>query len=110
MFQLIPWLVLLYGLIMIYRLAPSRATRFSEVWLGALGATVLIWLGERLFLVYAANFAHFTVLYGALGGIVAFLLWLYLSSCVGVFGVCFCAAQAEVRDKANNQSVKQPEK
>jgi len=33
----------------------------------------------------------------ALGGIVAFLLWVYLSGCVGVFGVCYCAAQAEVR-------------
>jgi YihY family inner membrane protein len=101
-FHLIPWLVLFYGLIMLYRLAPSRPTRFSEVWLGALGATVLIGLGERLFLVYAANFAHFNVLYGALGGIVAFLLWLYLSGCVGVFGVCFCAAQAEVGEKVND--------
>jgi Ca2+-transporting ATPase len=102
MFHLIPGLVLFYGLIMIYKLAPSRPTRFSEVWLGALAATVLIWLGERLFLVYAANFAQFNVLYGALGGIVAFLLWLYLSSCVGVFGICFCAARAEVRGRVND--------
>lgn len=97
MFHLLPGLVLFYGVIMIYRLAPSRPTRFSEVWLGALAATVLIWLGERLFLLYAANFAQFDVLYGALGGIVAFLLWLYLSSGVGVLGICFCAAWAEVR-------------
>lgn len=101
MFHLIPRLVLFYGLIMIYKLAPNRPTRFSEVWLGALAATLLIWLGEQLFLVYAANFAQFNVLYGALGGIVAFLLWLYLSSCVGVFGICFCAARAEVRENAN---------
>jgi len=105
-FHLIPGLVLFYGLIMIYRLAPSRPTRFSEVWLGALATTVLIWLGERLFLVYAANLANFNALYGALGGIVAFLLWLYLSSCVGVFGVCFCAAQAEVRGEAKPPSNK----
>lgn len=98
MFLLTPRLVLFYGLIMIYRLAPSRPTRFSEVWLGALGATILIWLGERLFLVYATNLANFDVLYGALGGIVAFLLWLYLSSCIGVFGICFCAAQVEVQN------------
>jgi Ca2+-transporting ATPase len=94
-FHLIPWLVLFYGFIMIYKLAPSRPTRFSEVWLGALGATVLIWMGELLFLVYAANFARFNLLYGAVGGIVALLMWIYLSSCVCVFGVCFCAARAE---------------
>ena len=99
-FQLIPWLVFFYGLIMIYRLAPSRATRFSEVWLGALAATVLIWIGEQLFLLYGVHFARFNALYGTLGGILAFLLWIYFSSCVCVFGVCFCAAQAEIRAQA----------
>ncbi len=96
-FQLIPWLVLFYGLIMIYRLAPSRATRFSEVWLGALAATLLIWIGEWLFLLYGFHFTNFNALYGALSGIVAFLMWIYLSSCVCVFGICFCAAKAEVQ-------------
>jgi YihY family inner membrane protein len=104
MFHLLPWLVLFYGLIMIYKLAPSRPTKFSEVWLGALGATVLIWLCELLFLAYAANFEHFNALYGALGGIVAFLLWVYLSGCVGVFGICVCAAQAEVRAGSQNNA------
>ena len=40
LFQFIPWLVFFYGLLMIYRLSPSRPTKFSDVWLGALGATV----------------------------------------------------------------------
>jgi YihY family inner membrane protein len=100
LFQLIPWLVLFYGLIMIYRLAPSRATRFSEVWLGALAATLLIWIGEWLFLLYMVHFGSFNALYGALGGIVAFLMWIYLSSCFCVGGICFCAALAEVRGEA----------
>jgi len=107
--NLLPWLVLFSGAIMIYRLAPSRPTKFSDVWLGALGATVLIWLGQLLFLVYAVNFTHFNVLYGTLGGFVAFLLWLYLSSCVGVLGVCFCAAQAEVKANTNGHPEEHPE-
>ena len=82
---------------MIYKLAPSRPTKFAEVWLAALGATVLIWTGGLLFLLQAAHWGRFNALYGALGSIVAFLLWLYVSSCVGVFGVCFCAAQTELR-------------
>jgi len=110
LFQLIPWFVLLYGLIMIYKLAPSRATRFSEVWIGALGATVLLWLGERLFLVFVANFAQFDAHYGALGGIMAFLLWLYLSSCVGVLGVCYCAAHAELKENPNGRPETHPER
>lgn len=70
LFDLFPVFVLFYGLIMIYKLTPSGPTRFSEVWLGALGAAVLIWLGELLVLVYAANFSHFNALYGALSGVV----------------------------------------
>jgi YihY family inner membrane protein len=98
----IPWLVLFYGVIMIYKLAPSRPTKFGEVWLAAPGATVLIWTGVLLFLLQAAHLGRFNAFYGALGGIVAFLLWLYLSSCVGVFGGCVCAAQAEVRERVND--------
>jgi YihY family inner membrane protein len=101
LFHLIPWVVLFYGLIMIYRLAPSRRTTFAEVWIGALAATILIGIGQQLFLVYLDNFARFNVLYGALGGIMAFLLWLYLSSAVGVLGVCYCAARAETRGKVD---------
>lgn len=96
-FQLFPWLVLFYGLIMIYRLAPSRATRFSDIWHGALAATLLIWMGEWLFLLYEVYFASFNALFGALGGIVALLLWIHFSSCACVFGICICAALAEVR-------------
>ncbi len=104
MFNLLPWLVLFCGVIIIYRLAPSRPTTFSEVWIGALGATALIWTCQWLFLFYAVHVANFNVLYGALGGVAGFLLWVYLSSCIGVFGICFCEAQAEVRAKSNRNS------
>jgi membrane protein len=103
-FQLIPWLVLCYGLIMIYR--PSRVTRFSEVWLGTLAATLLIWIGGWLFLLYGVHFTSFNALYGTFGGIMVFLVWIYSSSCVCVFGICFCAALVDVRAKAAGSSTK----
>ncbi len=99
LFSILPWLVLFYGFAMLYKMAPSRRTPFSEVWMGALVVTVLLWLGGILFLVYATNFGHFNMLYGSLGGIVAFLLWIYLSSCACVFGICLNAARAEIRSK-----------
>jgi Ca2+-transporting ATPase len=71
------------------------------VWIGALVATGLIWACEWLFLLFTVHFAHFNMLYGALGGAAALLLWIYLSSCMGVFGICLCAAQAEVRCGGN---------
>jgi membrane protein len=98
-FKLRPWVALFYGLTMIYRLAPNRDTRFSEVWPSALGATIVIWLGELLFLVYAVNVGRFNLVYGTLGVVMALFLWIYLSSSVGVFGVCVCAVQAETRER-----------
>lgn len=60
---------------MICKLAPSRTTKFPDAWFGAWVVTVLIWLEELLFLVCTENFAQFNALYGAVGGIVAFLIW-----------------------------------
>ena len=100
LFTISPWLVLGCGILMTFKLAPSRPTAFSEVWMAALATTILIGVGEQLFLSYTVHFARFNVLYGTLGGVVAFLFWLYLSSCTCVFGVCACAALAEVREEA----------
>lgn len=101
-FSIIPWLVLFYGFVMIYKMAPSRRTRIAEVWMGALVVTVLLWLGGILFLVYVTNIAHFNVLYGSLGGTVAFLLWIYLSSCACVLGICLNAVRAEIRSPTSS--------
>lgn len=101
MLFLIPALVLFYGLGMVYRLAPSRRTRFVEVWPAALAATVLFRLAETLFVLYVRHFADFNALYGTFGGIIAFLTWMYVSGIIFVLGACFCAAQREAKGSAN---------
>lgn len=104
---LIPTAILFCGFSLLYRLAPSRRTQFSEVWLAALGATGLFRLAEMLFVWYARNLAHWNALYGALGGMIALLMWVYVSGWILVMGVCFCAAQAEMRtQKAAKSDVK----
>jgi len=91
----IPLLVVFTGLSLFYRLAPRRPTRLSEVWVAALCATVLLLLAESLFVFYLKNFATLNAVYGAFGGIMALLLWIYLSASIFIFGACMCAAQAE---------------
>jgi Ca2+-transporting ATPase len=91
----IPLLVVFCSLSLFYRLAPRRPTRFAEVWAAALCATVLMRAGESLFVIYLEDFATLNAVYGALGGFMALLLWIYLSGCVFIFGACLCAGQAE---------------
>ena len=49
----------------------------------------------NLFVIYLGHFATLNAVYGAFGGIMALLLWIYLSGCVFIFGACLCAGQAE---------------
>jgi YihY family inner membrane protein len=93
----IPLVMVFTGLSLFYRLAPRRPTRLSEVWAAALCATVLLLLAESLFVFYLKDFATLNVVYGAFGGIMALLLWIYLSAGIFIFGACLCAAQAEER-------------
>jgi len=96
---LLPSAVLFYGFSMFYKLAPRRRTTFGEVWVGALGVTLLIQLLQYLFVLYAKNMAHFNAVYGAFGSVIAVLMWVYLTGSVIILGGCFCAAQAEEAGK-----------
>jgi Ca2+-transporting ATPase len=95
----IPLLVVFFSLSLFYRLAPRRPTRFAEVWAAALCATILLRAGESLFVIYLKDFATLNAVYGAFGGMMALLLWIYLSGCVFTFGACLCAGQAEALGK-----------
>ena len=92
---LIPLVVVFFSLSLFYKLAPRRPTRFGEVWAAALCATVLLRASESLFVIYLKDYATLNAVYGAFGGIMALLLWIYLSGCVFIFGACLCASQAE---------------
>ena len=91
----IPLLVMFLALSLFYQFAPSRVTRFAEVWAGALCATLLLRAAESLFVIYLKDFATLNAVYGAFGGIMALLLWIYISGCIFIFGACLCVAQAE---------------
>lgn len=93
----IPLLVVFLNLSLFYKLAPRRTTRFSEVWVASLCATLLLQAAESLFVIYLRDYATFNAVYGAFGGIMALLVWIYLSGCILIFGACLCAARAEWR-------------
>lgn len=98
----VPLVVVFFGLGLFYRFAPSRPTRFAEVWPAALSATILLRAGESLFIIYLKDFATLNAVYGAFGGIMALLLWIYVSGCVFIGGACLCAGQAEMHLRPEN--------
>ncbi|MDP1825151.1 MAG: YihY/virulence factor BrkB family protein [Archangium sp.] len=92
----VPLAVVFGSLLLFYRLAPQRREPKRRLWVAALCATGLLLVAERLFAVYLARFATLNALYGAFGGIMALLLWVYLSGGIFIFGACLCAAEAEL--------------
>lgn len=71
------------GLAAIYRFAPSRADpKWRWVSVGAVVATLLWILGTLAFSIYVTNFGSYTETYGALGGVIILLTWMWLSAFV----------------------------
>lgn len=98
---LVPPLVLFYGFLLFYKLAPRQrvGVTFAMVWLPALLVTVLLVLCQQLFVVYTTHITNFNAVYGAFGGVIALMLWIYVSGLVVVFGGSLCATW-NPRDKA----------
>lgn len=79
--------VLMVGLSAVYRYGPSRDTpQWRWVSWGGVVATVLWIVGSALFSWYLANFANYNETYGSLGAVFGFLMWLWLSAVVVLFG------------------------
>jgi membrane protein len=100
--QLVRWVLLIFvvvgALAVIYRLAPDRDDpKFGWATPGALVAVVLWLLGSVGFSLYVNNFGSYNKTYGALAGVVVFLLWLYLTSYIVLLG-------AEINAEAEKQT------
>src|SRR6185369_7437896 len=81
------WAISVLALSVLYRYAPSRQrARWRWVtWGSAIAATLWI-LSSGLFAWYVGAFASYGKTYGALGGVIALLMWFYLSSFTIVLG------------------------
>ncbi len=75
------------GLSVLYRQAPSRARPLWR-WVlpGAALATVIWTLFSILFSLYVRNFGSYNETYGALGGVIILLTWMWLSAFIILMG------------------------
>jgi len=94
------WIVAVLGLAVLYRYAPSRerAQWRWVTWGSAIAATLWI-VVSVLFALYVSKFASYGKTYGALGGMIALLMWFYLTSLTIVIG-------AEINSEMERQTVR----
>ena len=75
-----------------YRHLPRRRIRPGAALAGALLASVLWEIAKRLFRLYIRNVGLYGQLYGSLGVLVAFAMFVYYTCIVFVLGACYVAA------------------
>jgi membrane protein len=89
-----PMIVLVVGLI--YYFVPNAQVRLRDVWFGAVLAGVLWTLALSGFSWYVRDVSRFSF-HGSIAAIVIFLVWVYLSAVILLYGVEVTAAYARLR-------------
>jgi membrane protein len=101
-FQIAKWPILL-GLVLVilhvlYFAAPNA--KVGVKWVsGGTVLTLVVWiLASVAFAFYVANFGSYNKTYGTLGGVVVFLLWLWITNIAVLLGVEFNAETERTRE------------
>jgi membrane protein len=85
-------LVVAFIVALLYWLAPARTDPFRRRVPGAALAVVLWVVASAGFGLYVGNFGNYDRTYGTLGGVIVFLIWLWLTNAVLVFGAEYNAS------------------
>jgi membrane protein len=95
-------LMLIVGVGLVFYFIPNAKVRFRDVWVGAV-ITGLLWRGAYAgFAWYVRDLSRFSI-HGSIGAVVAFMLWIYISSVILLYGVEFTAAYGRLRRRRPEQ-------
>jgi membrane protein len=87
--------ILVVGLIFYF--VPNAKVRFRDVWVGAV-LTGLLWRGALFgFSWYVRDMSRFSNVHGSIAAVVVFLVWIYTTAVLLLFGVEVTAANARLR-------------
>ncbi len=96
-FRNLATMLLVIGVGLVFYFIPNAKTRFRDVWVGAV-LTGLLWrLAFQGFAWYIRVNAGLKMIHGSVATVIVFLLWIYVSSIILMYGVEFTAAYARLR-------------
>ena len=94
---------LMIGTGLVFYFVPNARTRFRDVWVGAI-LTGLLWRAALSgFSWYVRQNERMMLIHGSITTVVVFLLWIYISSVILMYGVEFTAAYARLRRHRTEQ-------
>lgn len=89
--RLAPFVLTTTAITLVYLAVPYRKVQFSHALVGGMVAGIAFEAMQRGFAIYIARFPTYTVVYGAFAAVPIFLLWMYVSWTVVLFGAAVTA-------------------
>lgn len=93
----LPFIVSFTIFTLVYRFVPVVPVRLRDIWPGALVAALAFEIAKQGFTFYVANFANYNAIYGSLGAVVVFLVFVYLAANILLFGAEIASEWPRVR-------------
>jgi membrane protein len=94
---LIPFLLSLAAFAVVLLVVPFPRQRLRDVWPGVLLAAVGYELAQRGFALYIEHFGNYSAVYGSLGAVIIFLVFIYIAAMVFLLGAEAAALWPRVR-------------
>jgi membrane protein len=89
---------------LVFYYIPNTRVRFRDVWPGAILVGVLWRVALSLFSWYASDLATWNVIHGSIAAVVVFLLWIYVSAVILIYGVEMTASYARLQEAARRHT------
>ena len=94
---MVPVVIVVVAFSLLYALVPNRTVPWRDAIAGGVAAGILFSTLRWAFGVYLVTFPVYRTLYGALAVVPIFLVWMYLSWAVILFGAVLTASLADWR-------------
>ena len=93
----LPFVLTCVALTLLYILVPNRPVAFRHAVIGGLLAGIAFEVAKRGFAVYVSQFPTYTLVYGTFATLLLFLLWMYVSWFVVLWGATLTAMLPSLR-------------
>lgn len=101
--RFLPYFLIFFTFLNLYKWVPNTTVKWSEAVWGAAVAALGWEFAQRGFSWYlTSGWAKYQLVYGSLGAVIAFMLWLYINALILLFGAHLSAAIASQKRLKNS--------
>jgi membrane protein len=97
LFRLVPYLIIWMALIFLYIFIPNTRVRFKSALIGGVLAGTIWQLAQWGYIHFQVGVGHYNAIYGTLALLPVFMIWIYTSWLIVLFGVEVVYAHQNIR-------------